>query len=222
MHRHFAGRAFAGAHHHVSRAQCDTACAHFLYREAPRGGSIRHYSELQPDERSGYSANVDSRACAKPRPPMGLPISTENSRAGNHARVGNALDLPSHPSARYRAGHGLWDEAPAEWSSMRPGGPTDADQGEPAAAALAPTRAETAIRLLRATKAVDSPTWKLPLGDRTASSGRAAPKKTTAIRMITSILQPHSGSISVLGHACALAAKDRSGYRPEERGLYRK
>ena len=117
---------------------------------------------------------------------------------------------------------GCGDKAPVEWSSMRPGGPTDADQGEPAAAALAPTRAETAIRLLRATKAVDSPTWKLPLGDRTASSGRAAPKKTTAIRMITSILQPHSGSISVLGHACALAAKDRSGYRPEERGLYRK
>jgi ABC-2 type transport system ATP-binding protein len=46
--------------------------------------------------------------------------------------------------------------------------------------------------------------------------------KTTTIRMIMSILFPDSGRISVLGHGSALEAKDRIGYLPEERGVYRK
>ena len=46
--------------------------------------------------------------------------------------------------------------------------------------------------------------------------------KTTCIRMIMSILFPDSGDLSVLGHASALQAKDRIGYLPEERGVYRK
>jgi len=37
-----------------------------------------------------------------------------------------------------------------------------------------------------------------------------------------SILFPDSGSLSVLGRASALAAKDQIGYLPEERGVYRK
>jgi len=46
--------------------------------------------------------------------------------------------------------------------------------------------------------------------------------KTTSIRMIMSILFPDSGELTVLGHKSALEAKDRIGYLPEERGLYRK
>jgi len=46
--------------------------------------------------------------------------------------------------------------------------------------------------------------------------------KTTTIRIILSILFPDSGEVSVLGHRSALEAKDRIGYLPEERGLYRK
>ena len=46
--------------------------------------------------------------------------------------------------------------------------------------------------------------------------------KTTSIRMIMSILFPDAGALSVLGHASALEAKDRIGYLPEERGVYRK
>src|ERR1700730_14121522 len=46
--------------------------------------------------------------------------------------------------------------------------------------------------------------------------------KTTSIRMIMSILFPDSGELSVLGHRSALDAKDRIGYLPEERGVYRK
>jgi ABC-2 type transport system ATP-binding protein len=46
--------------------------------------------------------------------------------------------------------------------------------------------------------------------------------KTTTIRMIMAILFPDRGQISVLGHDSALDAKDRIGYLPEERGVYRK
>jgi ABC-2 type transport system ATP-binding protein len=46
--------------------------------------------------------------------------------------------------------------------------------------------------------------------------------KTTCIRMIMSILFPDSGQLSVLGQRSALEAKDRIGYLPEERGVYRK
>jgi len=46
--------------------------------------------------------------------------------------------------------------------------------------------------------------------------------KTTSIRMILSILMPDRGTLSVLGHPSALDAKDRIGYLPEERGLYKK
>jgi ABC-2 type transport system ATP-binding protein len=46
--------------------------------------------------------------------------------------------------------------------------------------------------------------------------------KTTCIRMIMSILFADSGELSVLGRRSALEAKDRIGYLPEERGVYRK
>src|SRR3984893_6792376 len=45
--------------------------------------------------------------------------------------------------------------------------------------------------------------------------------KTTTIRMSMSILFPDSGELSVLGCPSALEAKDRIGYLPEERGVYR-
>jgi len=44
--------------------------------------------------------------------------------------------------------------------------------------------------------------------------------KSTSIRMIMSIIVPDQGLVEVLG-ASALEAKDRIGYLPEERGLYR-
>src|SRR5437868_11049281 len=46
--------------------------------------------------------------------------------------------------------------------------------------------------------------------------------KTTLIRLIMSILFPDAGEIAILGHRSALDAKDRIGYLPEERGVYRK
>jgi ABC-2 type transport system ATP-binding protein len=46
--------------------------------------------------------------------------------------------------------------------------------------------------------------------------------KTTTIRMILSILLPDRGELAVLGRRSAMEAKDRIGYLPEERGLYKR
>ncbi len=46
--------------------------------------------------------------------------------------------------------------------------------------------------------------------------------KTTCIRMIMDIVKPDSGAVTVLGEKFSDALKDRIGYLPEERGLYRK
>lgn len=46
--------------------------------------------------------------------------------------------------------------------------------------------------------------------------------KTTTIRMINHILNPDTGSISILGEAVSPKSQERIGYLPEERGLYKK
>lgn len=46
--------------------------------------------------------------------------------------------------------------------------------------------------------------------------------KTTTIRMIMDIIRPDSGKISILGAPSFKNVRDRIGYLPEERGLYRK
>ncbi len=71
-------------------------------------------------------------------------------------------------------------------------------------------------------KAVDALDLTIPRGALYGFIGPNGAGKTTAIRMIMSILLPDVGRLSVLGHASALEAKDRIGYLPEERGLYRK
>jgi ABC-2 type transport system ATP-binding protein len=62
----------------------------------------------------------------------------------------------------------------------------------------------------------------IPRGTLCGFIGPNGAGKTTLIRLIMSILFPDSGEVRVLGHASALAAKDRIGYLPEERGVYRK
>lgn len=46
--------------------------------------------------------------------------------------------------------------------------------------------------------------------------------KTTTIRMINHILNPDTGSISILGEPASPKSQERIGYLPEERGLYKK
>jgi len=63
---------------------------------------------------------------------------------------------------------------------------------------------------------------RVPEGGLYGFIGPNGAGKTTTIRMIMSILFPDSGDVSVLGKRTALEAKDRIGYLPEERGIYRK
>ena len=70
--------------------------------------------------------------------------------------------------------------------------------------------------------AVTSLDLKIETGSVVAFLGPNGAGKTTTIRMIMSILFPDSGQISVLGKSSAVESKDRIGYLPEERGLYRK
>ena len=46
--------------------------------------------------------------------------------------------------------------------------------------------------------------------------------KTTTIRMMMDIIKPDSGDVTILGEKLTEASKNRLGYLPEERGLYRK
>jgi ABC-2 type transport system ATP-binding protein len=87
---------------------------------------------------------------------------------------------------------------------------------------------EPALRLQRLTKsfgrtrAVDELDLVVPQGATYGFIGPSGAGKTTCIRMIMSILFPDSGELSVLGRGSALDAKDRIGYLPEERGVYRR
>ena len=61
---------------------------------------------------------------------------------------------------------------------------------------------------------------EVPRGSVFGLLGPNGAGKTTTLRMVMNILGPDSGSIEILGRPADLAARDRVGYMPEERGLY--
>jgi ABC-2 type transport system ATP-binding protein len=63
---------------------------------------------------------------------------------------------------------------------------------------------------------------RVPVGSIYGFLGPNGAGKTTTIRMIMNIIRPDSGQISLLGGRSVKQAKNRTGYMPEERGLYRK
>lgn len=71
-------------------------------------------------------------------------------------------------------------------------------------------------------KAVDGVSFSLPQGSIYGFLGPNGAGKTTTIRMVLDIIRPSSGRISVLGHGRATEVRDRIGYLPEEKGLYKK
>lgn len=73
-----------------------------------------------------------------------------------------------------------------------------------------------------AKQAVKDLSLEVPRGALYGFIGPNGAGKTTTLRMILSILFQDSGEISVLGNRSALDAKDRIGYLPEDRGLYKK
>jgi ABC-2 type transport system ATP-binding protein len=70
--------------------------------------------------------------------------------------------------------------------------------------------------------AVNDVSLRVPHGSIYGFIGPNGAGKTTTIRMIMSIFYPDAGSIRVLGSSSPEAVKDRLGYLPEEKGLYKK
>lgn len=68
--------------------------------------------------------------------------------------------------------------------------------------------------------AVDQLSFEVERGELFGMLGPNGAGKTTSIRVMMAILQPDEGSVSVLGEPPG-RAKNRVGYLPEERGLYR-
>jgi ABC-2 type transport system ATP-binding protein len=85
-----------------------------------------------------------------------------------------------------------------------------------------------AVRLAQVTKqfdsfkAVDAVSFAIESGTIYGLLGPNGAGKTTTIRMMLRIILPDSGSVEVFGNPLRDIHKDRIGYLPEERGLYRK
>ena len=71
-------------------------------------------------------------------------------------------------------------------------------------------------------KAVDRVSLAVEAGTIYGLLGPNGAGKTTTIRMVLGIILPDSGKVEVLGDSLRAGSKDRVGYLPEERGLYRK
>ncbi len=72
-------------------------------------------------------------------------------------------------------------------------------------------------------RAVDGVSFEVRAGTMTGLLGRNGAGKTTCLRMINGIFLPDSGTIAVFGSSeGGDSTRDRIGYLPEERGLYRK
>ncbi|MBK8977527.1 MAG: ATP-binding cassette domain-containing protein [Planctomycetes bacterium] len=69
--------------------------------------------------------------------------------------------------------------------------------------------------------AVDDLSLRVPRGSIYGFIGPNGAGKTTTIRMVMSIFYPDQGTITVLGDSNPEAVKDRLGYLPEEKGLYK-
>ena len=70
--------------------------------------------------------------------------------------------------------------------------------------------------------AVDDLSLTVPAGCIYGFLGQNGAGKTTTIRMVMSIFHQDEGGITVLGKTDAAEVKDRLGYLPEEKGLYKK
>lgn len=70
--------------------------------------------------------------------------------------------------------------------------------------------------------AVDSLSARISEGTIYGFLGPNGAGKTTTLRMIMNIILPDSGRLEILGASSESDVRDRIGYMPEERGLYRK
>jgi len=83
-------------------------------------------------------------------------------------------------------------------------------------------RLEGVTKRFGAKVAVDGLSFRVPRGSVFGFIGPNGAGKTTTIRMALDILRPDEGQIAILGQPLSARLKDRIGYMPEERGLYKK
>ncbi len=88
--------------------------------------------------------------------------------------------------------------------------------------AYAPLEVRGVTKLFGDFCAVNDVSFSLPAGSIYGFLGPNGAGKTTTIRMILEIIKPTRGSITVLGESSALKVRQRIGYLPEEKGLYKK
>ncbi len=70
-------------------------------------------------------------------------------------------------------------------------------------------------------RAVDEVSFDVYPGEIFGLLGPNGAGKTTTIRMMLDIFRPDCGDVRLFGKSLDEAAKNRIGYMPEERGLYR-
>lgn len=70
--------------------------------------------------------------------------------------------------------------------------------------------------------AVSDVSLSIPKGSIYGFLGPNGAGKTTTIRMVLDIIKPTSGKVTILGENSALKVRNRIGYLPEEKGLYKK
>ena len=70
--------------------------------------------------------------------------------------------------------------------------------------------------------AVDDLSFSVAQGEMFGLIGPNGAGKTTTIRMMMDIIKPDSGEVTIIGEKLSEATKNRVGYMPEERGLYKK
>lgn len=70
--------------------------------------------------------------------------------------------------------------------------------------------------------AVDDISFTVARGEIVGLLGPNGAGKTTLIRMVLGLIPPDAGTVELLGASPGVGPRDRIGYLPEERGLYRK
>ncbi|HEY50055.1 MAG TPA: ATP-binding cassette domain-containing protein [Dehalococcoidia bacterium] len=74
----------------------------------------------------------------------------------------------------------------------------------------------------RGTRAVHDLSFGMAQGEIFGMVGPNGAGKTTTLRMLMDIIRPDSGEIEIFGQSIEEQTKNRIGYLPEERGLYKK
>jgi ABC-2 type transport system ATP-binding protein len=70
--------------------------------------------------------------------------------------------------------------------------------------------------------AVNDLSFTIKTGEILGIIGPNGAGKTTTIKMVMDIIRPDSGEVKILGEKFSESSKDKIGYMPEERGLYKK